>query len=191
MNTADLPILLLEKQAAWHNWLAEHHGEQAGIWLKFAKKNSGAQSLSYSEAVEEALCFGWIDGQSKSFDETYWLQKFTPRRARSIWSKINVGKVDILSAAGKMQPAGLAAVEAAKKDGRWDAAYSASSTMEVPADFQAELDKNPKAKAFFETLNKTNRFAFCWRVQTAKKPETRSARIEKFIAMLANSEKLY
>lgn len=187
----DLPIILFEEQKAWAEWLDQHHAEAAGIWLRLAKKGSGITSVSYDEAVEAALCYGWIDGQKKSYDETSWLQKFTPRGAKSVWSKINRDKVQRLIASGQMKPAGLKAVEAAQQDGRWEAAYDSPAQAEVPADFQAELDRNVEAKAFFATLNKTNRYAILWRIQTAKKAETRARRIQQFIEMLARQEKLY
>lgn len=187
----DLPILLFASKHDWHAWLDAHHGQDKGVWLKHAKKSSGRQSVSYDEALEEALCYGWIDSQKQAYDSDYYLQKFTPRGPKSIWSKVNVTKVEALTKAGKIQPAGLAAIESAKQDGRWDAAYDSPSASEIPEDFQAALDQNPKAKQFFETLNKANVYGFCWRVQTAKKPETRKARIEKFIAMLNQGEKLH
>jgi uncharacterized protein YdeI (YjbR/CyaY-like superfamily) len=187
----DLPVLLFASQKEWHDWLEENHSQPKGVWLKHAKKSSGKESVSYQEAVEEALCYGWIDSQVQKYDSDYYMQKYTPRGAKSIWSKINVAKVEALIKAGKMQPSGLAAIDAAKQDGRWGAAYDSPSATKVPEDFQAELDKNPKAKQFFETLNKTNIYAFCWRVQTAKKPEARKVRIEKFIDMLSRSEKLH
>lgn len=187
----DLPVLLVESQKEWHDWLDEHHAEQEGAWLKLAKKASGKVSVSYAEAVEEALCYAWVDSQMQAYDESYYLQKFSPRNPKSVWSKVNVAKVEALIKANKMQPAGLAAVEAAKQSGSWQAAYDSSSTTTVPDDFQAELDKHPKAKEFFATLNKANVYAFCWRIQTAKKPETRKARIEKFIEMLNRGEKLH
>lgn len=187
----DLPAVLFNTQEEWRVWLSANHEQQQGLWLKHAKKASGKQSVSYQEALEEALCYGWIDGQKQAFDGDYYLQKFTPRRPRSIWSKVNVDKVEALIKAGKMQRAGLAAMESAKKDGRWDAAYDSASTMQTPKDFLAELDKNPKAKEFFASLNKTNVYAICWRIHTAKKPETRKARIQKFVDMLNRSEKLY
>lgn len=187
----DLPVLLFTSQQHWHIWLNENHKQHKGLWLKHAKKSSGKQSVSYGEALEEALCYGWIDSQKQAYDEDYYLQKFTPRGPKSVWSKINVAKVEALTKAGKMQPAGLAAIESAKQDGRWGAAYDPPSASTVPEDFQTALDENPKAKQFFETLNKTNVYAFCWRIQTAKKPETRKARIEKFIDMLNRREKLH
>lgn len=187
----ELPVLFFADQQQWELWLAEHYAEPSGAWLKFAKKDSGITSLSYDPALKIALCYGWIDGQTKGVDETYYLQKFTPRRSKSIWSKRNVGIVEQLIQEGKMQPSGQAAIDAAKADGRWDQAYDSSSNMTIPEDLQAALDANPKAKAFYETLNKTNTYAILWRVQTAKKPETRATRIEKLVAMLERGEKLH
>ena len=187
----DLPVLLFPSQEEWHGWLDANHHQPQGVWLKHAKKASGKTSISYQEALEEALSFGWIDSQKQAYDTDFFLQKFTPRGPKSIWSKVNVAKAEALIASGKMQPAGLAAVESAKQDGRWHAAYDSPSKTTVPEDFQAALNKNPAAKQFFETLNKTNVFAFCWRIQTAKKPETRAARIEKFIDMLNRGEKFH
>jgi uncharacterized protein YdeI (YjbR/CyaY-like superfamily) len=187
----DLPVLLLTTQSDWRAWLEKNHMQPQGIWLKHAKKLSGKLSVSYKEALEDALCYGWIDSQKQAYDEDYFLQKFTPRGPKSVWSKINVAKVEELIKSGKMQPAGLEAIGMAKQDGRWGAAYDSSSSNKIPEDFLAELDKNPKAKRFFETLNKANVYAFCWRIQTAKKPETRKARIEKFIDMLYRGEKLH
>jgi uncharacterized protein YdeI (YjbR/CyaY-like superfamily) len=187
----DLPILLFATQQDWRDWLTENHTRPQGVWLKHAKKASGKTSVSYSEALEEALRYGWIDSQKQAYDQDYFLQKFTPRGPKSIWSKVNVTKVEALTKLGKMQSAGLAAIDAAKQDGRWDAAYDSQSTNVIPDDFMRELDKNPKAKQFFDTLNKANVYGFCWRIQTAKKPETRRSRIEKFIDMLHRGEKLH
>ena len=187
----DMPVLLFDTQKHWHDWLDERHAQPQGVWLKLAKKSSGKMSVTYAEALEEALCYGWIDGQKQAYDNEYWLQKFTPRGPKSIWSKVNVAKAEALIKSGKMQSAGLAATELAKQDGRWNAAYDAPSTSTVPEDFQAALDKNPKAKQFFGTLNRANTYAFCWRIQTAKKAETRKARVEKFIDMLNRGEKLH
>jgi uncharacterized protein YdeI (YjbR/CyaY-like superfamily) len=187
----DLPVIFFETAQQWQDWLAEHHSQPTGVWLKFAKKASGIASLSYDPALDAALCYGWIDGQSKTLDETYYLQKFTPRRPKSTWSKRNIAKVAELTAQGMMQPAGLAAVEAAKQDGRWAQAYDPPSTATIPADFQAALNKHPKAKQFFAGLNKTNSYAILWRIQTAKKPETRQARIEKLIQMLDDGKQLH
>jgi uncharacterized protein YdeI (YjbR/CyaY-like superfamily) len=172
-------------------WLGEHYADPVGIWLKIAKKNTGVTTVTYSEALDVALCYGWIDGQVKTYDATYYIQRFTPRRAKSVWSKINTEKVAVLAKAGKMKPSGLAAVKAAKKDGRWERAYSAQSTMKQAADFLAALDANKKAQAFFETITKTQQFYFYYRIQDAKRPETRKARIEKFVQMLARGEKPY
>jgi len=185
----DLPVLFFTDQPEWEQWLAEHFTEPNGVWLKFAKKGSGIVSLSYDPALNVALCYGWIDGQTKSLDETYYLQKFTPRRPKSTWSKRNVGIVEQLIKEGKMQPAGQAAIDAAKADGRWDLAYDSASNMTMPKDLQVALDANPKAKAFYETLNKTNNYSILWRIQTAKRPETRAARIEELVAMLERGEK--
>lgn len=187
----DLPIILFEQQKDWADWLDQHHAEATGIWLRLAKKASGIQSVSYDEAVEVALGYGWIDGQKKSNDEASWLQKFTPRGAKSIWSKINREKAERLITNGQMKPAGLQAVEAAKQDGRWKAAYDSPGRATVPDDFQAELDKHAEAKAFFATLNSANRYAILWRIQTVKKAETRARRIQQFIEMLEKGEKLY
>jgi uncharacterized protein YdeI (YjbR/CyaY-like superfamily) len=190
-NADNLPTLFFETQQDWEGWLKEHHAEVAGVWLKFAKKGTGIASLSYAEALEGALCYGWIDGQKASLDDDYWLQKFTPRRAKSIWSQINREKALALIAAGRMQPAGLRQVELAKADGRWDAAYASQSNKTIPEDLQRELDKNPAAKEFFNTLNSQNRYAILFRIQNAKRAETRAERIQKFITMLANKEKIY
>lgn len=184
----DLPVLFFETQSAWEKWLAKHFDQPQGVWLKFAKKASGIPSISHGPALDVALCYGWIDGQSRSLDNIYYLQKFTPRRPQSIWSKRNVDKVAELTKAGKMRPPGLAAVEAAKQDGRWERAYDSPSNMQIPEDFQRALEGNPAAKAFYATLNKTNTYAFLWRIVTAKRPETRRARIEKAIDMLATGK---
>jgi uncharacterized protein YdeI (YjbR/CyaY-like superfamily) len=191
-NRADeLPILLFETQAAWAVWLAENHATMPGLWLRLAKKSADLNSISYREALEEALCYGWIDGQKKSYDDQSWLQKFTPRGPRSIWSKINREKAEQLIESGRMRAAGLATIERARQNGNWDAAYDSATTATVPADLQAELDKNPEAAAFFATLNGTNRYAILFRIQTAKKVATRAKRIQQFIKMLARGEKLY
>ncbi len=187
----DLPVFLFTSQQDWREWLEKNYSQPTGVWLKHAKKASGKASVSYTEALEVALCNGWIDSQKQSYDEDYFLQKYSPRGPKSVWSKVNVAKCEALVKAGKMRPAGQAAIDAAKQDGRWEAAYDSASNSEVPEDFQAELDKNPQAKQFFETLNRANVYAITWRVQTAKKPETRQARIEKFIGMLNRGEKLH
>jgi uncharacterized protein YdeI (YjbR/CyaY-like superfamily) len=186
-----LPTLQFKTQKAFETWLAKNHAKAPGVWVQFAKKASGVQSITYAEAVEAALCYGWIDGQSKSIDDTAWIQKYTPRGPKSIWSKINRGKVEALIENGRMKPAGLAAIQSARKDGRWEAAYDPPSKSEVPPDLQAALDASPKAKAFFAALNSANRYAILFRTQTAKKPETRAKRIQQFVEMLEKGEKLY
>ena len=187
----DLAVLPFEGQQAWADWLDENHAASTGVWLRLAKKASGQQSVSYAEALEVALCYGWIDGQKKSYDETSWLQKFTPRSPKSVWSKINRDKAEALISSGQMKAAGLVAVEQAKQDGRWDAAYDSPGNATVPSDFQAALDSNAEAKAFFATLNSANRYAILFRIQTAKKAETRAKRIEQFIQMLERHEKVH
>ena len=159
--------------------------------MKLAKRDSGIASVTYEEALDVALCYGWIDGQKKGFDEIYWLQKFTPRGPKSIWSKINTEKVERLIKSGEMQPAGLKAIEAAQKDGRWDAAYASQKNISIPEDFQAALEKNKKAKDFFATLKSSERYSFLFRIQTAKKAETRTKRIQQFIEMLEKNEKFH
>jgi uncharacterized protein YdeI (YjbR/CyaY-like superfamily) len=189
LNT--IPIALFETPEAWEAWLVSHWQEQEGRWLKIAKKNSGVSSVTYAEALEISLCHGWIDGQKKSYDEQYFLQKFTPRRKRSIWSKVNVGKIADLTEAGRMRDGGVAQVEAAKADGRWEQAYDSARTIETPDDFREALDQNPKALEFWSILTKSNTYTILWRIQTAKRPETRQARIEQFIDMLNNGEKIH
>ena len=175
----------------FEQWLAKNHAESTGIWLRFFKKNSGVLSVSYVEAVDAAICFGWIDGQLKKYDEESWLRKFTPRRPKSVWSKRNRAHAERLIKVGKMRAVGLPEVEAAKEDGRWKAAYDSASDMEIPGDFVKELAKNKRSKAFFETLNRANVYAIVWRLQTAKKPETRQRRLETILAMLAKKQKFH
>lgn len=192
MNKTDsLPVISFDTQQHWAVWLEENHAEARGIWLKIAKKDTGARSVSYAQALESALCYGWIDGQKAGFDEQYWLQKFTPRGPRSIWSRVNRDKVTALIDEGRIQPAGLRQVELAKADGRWDSAYASQSTISIPDDLQRELDKDPEARAFFSTLDSANRYAILWRIHMAKGPQTRAARIRKFVDMLAKHEKLH
>jgi len=188
---SDLPIIVFDSQDTWTQWLEENHTESQGLWLKIAKKESGHSSVSYAEALNVALCFGWIDGQKGKFDDAYWLQKFTPRRAKSIWSQVNREKVDGLIAEGKMREAGLKEIERAKADGRWEAAYAPQSKITIPDEFQAALDQNPTAQTFFNGLNSANRYAILFQITTAKKAETRQRRIEKLITMLNAQEKLY
>lgn len=183
--------LFFETADEWQAWLAQNYNLEEGVLLKFAKKESGITSLNYPGALDVALCYGWIDGQAYAIDETFYAQKFTPRRARSIWSKRNVSKVEELLKLGKMKAPDIATVEAAKADGRWEQAYASSANAEIPPELQTALDANPAAKEFFETLNKTNRYSIIWRVITARKPATRAARIAKLITMLEKQEKLH
>jgi len=188
----ELPIRLFADPGALEAWLEENHdSSSAGLWLKIAKKGSGKRSVTYAEALELALCFGWIDSQKRGFDEAYFLQRFTPRRPRGRWSKINREKAEALIAAGRMRPAGLTEVEAAKADGRWDAAYAGQRTAEVPADLQRELDARPAAAEFFAGLDGANRYAIVYRLNDAKKPETRERRLRKFVGMLERGEKIH
>ena len=187
----DLPISSFASREAWEAWLAEQHASSRGLWLKIAKKASGIPTVSFPEALEAALCYGWIDGQRAAFDGQYFLQRFTPRRPKSRWSKINCDRVAELIERGLMQPAGLREVERAKADGRWEAAYDGPRNATVPDDLQRELDKHEAARAFFATLNSTNRFAILYRVQDARTPETRARRIAQFVAMLREGKKLY
>ena len=182
---------LFRNAKAFEAWLKKHHASSDGLWLQIAKKGADQPSVTYAEAVEIALCWGWIDGHKKSLDEQHFLQRFTPRRARSIWSKINVDKVAALVEAGRMQPAGQAQVDAARADGRWAKAYDGARTATVPDDLQAALDASPTAKAFFATINASNRYAVLWRVQTAVKPETRAKRIAQLVEKLARGELLH
>jgi uncharacterized protein YdeI (YjbR/CyaY-like superfamily) len=178
-------------RAEWDAWLAAEHEKSSGVWLKLAKKGSGIESVSQAEAVEAALCYGWIDGQAQSIDENYWLQRFTPRTARSKWSKRNRARAIQLIERGEMKPAGLREVERAKSDGRWHAAYDAPSTATVPDDLRVELQRNPEAREFFASLDSRNRYAILHRIQDAKRPETRARRIAKFVEMLNERQKLY
>ena len=183
----DAPTLF-KSAKAFETWLKKHHATSDGLWLQIAKKGADEPSVTYPEAVEIALCWGWIDGQKKSLDDQHFLQRFTPRRARSIWSKINVDKVAALVECGRMQAPGQAQVDAAKADGRWEKAYDGARTSVVPEDLQAALDASPAAAKFFATVNATNRYAVLWRVQTAVKPETRARRIAQLVDMLARGE---
>lgn len=182
---------MFEDQEAWFFWLRKNHATSSGVWLRIVKKSATAKSVSYLQAVDCALCFGWIDGQKKSDDESYWLQRFTPRSEKSIWSKINREKAIRLIELGQMSAAGLREVERAKRDGRWDRAYDSPSGATIPADFQAVLNKIPRAKAFFATLGSRNRYAVLFRIQTAKKAETRAKRIKQFAKMLSQRKKIY
>jgi uncharacterized protein YdeI (YjbR/CyaY-like superfamily) len=186
-----LPVLPFASAEEWSAWLAENHATSEGLWIKIAKKGSGIPTVTYDEAVDAALCYGWIDGQKDSHDANYFLQKFTPRRARSRWSEVNRDKATRLIERGLMQPAGLREVERARADGRWDAAYGRQSLSEIPDDLQQALDGNPAAREFFATLNRQNRYAILYRIHDAKKPETRARRIAQFVAMLAEGKTLY
>ena len=185
------PTLSFASRTEWEAWLAEHHARSRGVWIAIAKKGSGIASVSYAEALDGALAYGWIDGRKEALDGERWLQRFTPRAARSRWSKINREKAEALISRGEMRPAGLAQVERAKADGRWDAAYHGQRTAAVPEDLERALDANPAARAFFATLDSANRYAILYRIHDAKKPETRARRIEKFVAMLAAGETIH
>lgn len=186
-----LPVVLFQDAKAWETWLEQNRATSPGLWLRLAKKGSGIASVTYAEALEVALCHGWIDGQKASLDEGSWLQRFTRRGKRSIWSKINRQKAEALIACGRMSSPGLEEVTRAKEDGRWDDAYDSPSTATVPPELQAELDRSPRAKAFFAKLESRNRYAILWRIQTAKKPETKTKRIQELVGMLERGEKLY
>jgi uncharacterized protein YdeI (YjbR/CyaY-like superfamily) len=185
---ADLEILPFATGKAWAAWLKAHYDSSAGLWIKFAKKGNGIESIYYPEALDEALCYGWIDGQARSLDAQYYLQRFTPRTKRSIWSKINRVKVQALIDSGRMKPAGQKEIDRAKEDGRWEAAYDSPSNAVVPDDLTVALAKNAKARAFFETLTSQNRYALLFRIHHAKKAETRARRIDQFVEMLARGE---
>jgi uncharacterized protein YdeI (YjbR/CyaY-like superfamily) len=187
----DYEIIAFKDSSIWRRWLDENHTKTSGVWLRLYKKASGVPTVSYAEALDEALCYGWIDGQKKRYDEASFLQKFTPRRPRSMWSKRNIEHIKRLKDAGLMTPAGLAEVEKAQSDGRWETAYDAPSSMEAPGYFLEELHKHPKAELFYNELNKTNKYAIAWRLQTAKTDTTRMRRTEKLITMLDAGEKLY
>lgn len=184
----DLPVKTFKDQGAWEKWLDANHARSPGIWLRFAKKASGIPSVDYPQALDVALCYGWIDGQKRSLDAESYLQRFTPRGPRSLWSKINTDKAAALISSGRMRPAGHAAIESAKASGRWESAYQPWSHPDVPPELQAGLDGNKKAKAFFETLKGRERYAVIFRVQTAKKPETKAKRVAEFVERLARGE---
>ena len=187
----ELPVILFASAAELEAWLEEVHGNSDGVWLKFAKKGSGVESVSYDEAVEVGLCFGWIDGQARRFDERHYLQRFTPRRRRSKWSRLNCDRVEALIAAGRMRSSGLVAVDAAKADGRWDAAYEPPSTAVVPSDLERELKRDRTARENFEALDGANRYAIIYRLNDAKRPETRERRLKKFVEMLKRGERIH
>lgn len=186
----DLPILEFADQAAWRTWLAAHHTNAPGVWIRMAKKSSGIPSVDWKQAVDEALCAGWIDGQRRGLDATHFLQRFTPRRARSIWSQVNVANIERLTVEGRMLGAGLAQVEAAQTDGRWDAAYSSVASREVPAELEAALAANPRARAAFDRLTSADRYSVCWRVQTPRRVDTRERKAAEFAQMLERGDAL-
>jgi uncharacterized protein YdeI (YjbR/CyaY-like superfamily) len=187
----EAPTLTFSSPKEWEKWLKKNQKLTSGIWLRMYKKNTGIASVNYAEALDVALCYGWIDGQKKSFDELSWLQKFTPRRARSLWSKRNIEHVERLEKSGLMTDFGRKEVDAAKADGRWEQAYDSQSTMELPPEFLKELEKHKKAKEFFTSLSKANKFAIAWRIQTAKKIETKEKRIKTLVEMLIRGEKIH
>ncbi|MFF2155074.1 YdeI family protein [Paenibacillus chitinolyticus] len=190
-KTPELPVLCFENQEAFEIWLESNHETSPGILLQIAKKNARLVTVSYQEALESALCYGWIDSQKKTFDDQSWLQRFTPRGDRSIWSKVNKDKAEQLIADARMKPGGFKAIEDAKRSGQWDKAYEPQSSSSVPEDFAARLELNARAKAFYDTLNKQNKFAIHFRIQNVKKQETREKRIQQFIEMLERGEKIY
>lgn len=191
MKGKELPIVAFKTQKAFETWLGENHSSASGLWIRFFKKGSDEKSITYAEALDVALQYGWIDSQLKAYDAASYLHKFTPRGPKSIWSKINTEHVERLIKEKKMKPAGLAQVKAAKEDGRWSAAYSSAKSMEIPADFLKELKKNKAAYTFFTTLNKANVYAIAWRLHTAKKPETRQKRMEAILEMLASGKSFH
>ncbi len=191
MVVNDIPVMPFRTIDEWEKWLEKNHTNSSGIWVKFFKKNSGVQTITYAEALDVALCYGWIDSQLKGYDDKAYLQKFTPRKSKSVWSKTNIGHIDRLIKAGKMRSAGLQLVEEAKKDGTWSQAYDSAKTMVIPDDFMNELSKDKRALEFFKTLNKTNLYAIGWRLQTARTPETRVKRMTKILELLSKGKKLH
>ena len=191
MPAKDLPILEFPHRSAWGRWLEEHHESSAGVWLKIAKKGSGRTTVTFPEALKEAIRCGWIDGQKGAHDDSFWLQRFGPRGPRSKWSQVNRRKATELIEQGRMRPAGIAQVEAAKQDGRWEAAYAPQSTVIVPDDFRRALDANPKANEFFAKLKRSERYSFLYRIYDAKRPETRARRIREYVAMLSEGKTIH
>ena len=191
MPSDQLPVLCFESVGAWDAWLAEHAGTTAGLWLKIPKKGSGATGIGYSDALDVALCHGWIDGQKDRHDDGYWLQRFTPRKPGSRWSRINTERAEALAEAGRMRPGGLREVEQARADGRWEQAYESQSRVTVPADLARALAADERARAFFATLDSINRYAILYRIGTAKRPETRARRVATFVAMLSEHKKIH
>ena len=191
MPRDDLPVLELGSQAAWESWLDAHHASAPGAWLKIAKKGSDAETVSYAEALEVAICYGWIDGQKDRLDDVHWLQRFTPRKPGGKWSRINTDKATELIKAGRMRPAGRREVELAQADGRWAAAYEGQRAMTVPEDLERELARNEAAREFFATLSGVNRYAILYRIGNVKRPETRAKKIAQYITMLAEHKTIY
>jgi uncharacterized protein YdeI (YjbR/CyaY-like superfamily) len=187
----DTPIFMFKTPKEWETWLSKNHDKFTAVWIKFAKKGSRAISITYDEALEVALCYGWIDGLINAYNEQYYLTRFTPRKPKSVWSKRNVELVERLIREGKMRPRGLALIEAAKASGSWHAAYDGSKNMQIPEDFLKELAKDKKAQAFFDSLTRINTYAIAWRIQTAKRPETRKKRMENILEMLKKGEKFH
>lgn len=184
-------VIPFKSQKAFESWLAKNHAKVAGFWLRIYKKGSGEKTVTYAEALDGALCYGWIDGLKRTYDEASFIQRFTPRRARSVWSKVNVGHIERLTNDGRMKPPGTAAVEAAKSDGRWSKAYDSPRNVKIPEDFLSELKKNKEAYAFFETLNRVNQYAIAYRLGSAKKPETRERRMKLFLEMMVKGQKIW
>jgi uncharacterized protein YdeI (YjbR/CyaY-like superfamily) len=191
MARQDLPILAFPSASAWEEWLSGQHDEAAGVWLKISKRGAAETTVSYQEALEVAICFGWIDGQKGRLDDDFWLQRFTPRRPGGRWSKINAEKAATLIESGRMRPAGLREVEQARADGRWDGAYSGQATVEVPDDLRAALAANLAASEFFETISRVNRYAILYRIGSVKRPETRARKIAQYVAMLAEHKTIH
>ncbi len=187
----DIKTIYFKNSEDWKNWLSKNHSASNGIWIRMFKKDSDIKTLTHDEALDEALCYGWIDGQTKKYDERSWIQKFTPRRKRSIWSKKNIERVKLLIKQDKMKPSGLKEINEAEKDGRWEKAYDSPTNMKIPGDFLKELSKNKNALKFFESLNRSNKYSIAWRLQTAKKPETRDIRMKKIVDMLSKGEKFH
>ena len=190
-QTNEVEIISFITQNEFRKWLEKNYNSSTGIWIRFYKKDSGCYSITHGEALDEALCFGWIDGQLNKFDDKSWLQKFTPRSRKSIWSKRNADRCEQLIKLGKMKPAGFEEMETAKSDGRWGKAYDSPADMKIPEDFMKQLSKDKKALKFFKTLNRTNLYSIGWRLQTAKKPETREKRMTQIIEMLSKGEKFH
>ena len=191
IENGEIPVISFPSEKAWELWLDQNHTTSKGVWLRFYKKGSGVATVVYNDALDVALCYGWIDGQLKTFDAKSYIQRFTPRRSKSIWSKRNIERVALLEKQDRMKPAGLKEVEMAKVNGNWEMAYDSPSKMTIPEDFLHELSKNKKAMSFFESLNKANQYAIVWRLQTAKKPETRMKRMKEILEMLAKGEKFH